>query len=155
MILWFIIYSYPAVRTPFMNSKYVFSYVGAQHSHMSGMVSSGVQLIEWFATYWMLSVTAQEVWVFNFVHCIQISIYTFNPYITISQQSPGIPNVMCNVNKKVNRKTWGIERWAASWQNQQCGCAPSEDSDQPGHPPSLFRVFAVRSMGSHLENFSV
>ena len=22
--------------------------------------------------------------------------------------------------------------WAASWQNQQCGCAPSEDSDQPG-----------------------
>ena len=27
-------------------------------------------------------------------------------------------------------------------------CAPSEDSDQPGHPPSLIRVFAVRSMGS-------
>ena len=23
-------------------------------------------------------------------------------------------------------------------------CAPSEDSDQPGHPPSLIRVFAVR-----------
>ena len=22
-------------------------------------------------------------------------------------------------------------------------CTPSEDSDQPGHPPSLFRVFAV------------
>ena len=34
--------------------------------------------------------------------------------------------------------------WAASWQNQQCGCAPSKDSDQPGHPPSLIRVFAVR-----------
>ena len=27
-------------------------------------------------------------------------------------------------------------------------CAPSEDSDQPGHPPSLIRVFAVRLMGS-------
>ena len=27
-------------------------------------------------------------------------------------------------------------------------CAPSEDSDQPGHPPSLIRVFAVRSMDS-------
>ena len=27
-------------------------------------------------------------------------------------------------------------------------CAPSEDSDQPGHPPSLIRVFAMRSMGS-------
>ena len=27
-------------------------------------------------------------------------------------------------------------------------CAPSEDSDQPGHPPSLIKVFAVRPMGS-------
>ena len=34
--------------------------------------------------------------------------------------------------------------WAISWQNQQSDCAPSEDSDQPGHPPSLIRVFAVR-----------
>ena len=32
---------------------------------------------------------------------------------------------------------------AASWQNQQSDCAPSEDSDQPGHLPSLIRVFAV------------
>ena len=38
--------------------------------------------------------------------------------------------------------------WATTWQNQQTECAPSEDSDQPGHPPSLIRVFAVRSMGS-------
>ena len=36
------------------------------------------------------------------------------------------------------------KKWAASWQNQQSECAPSEDSDQPGHPPSLIRVFAVR-----------
>ena len=34
--------------------------------------------------------------------------------------------------------------WAATWQNQQNGCASSEDSDQPGHLPSLIRVFAVR-----------
>ena len=27
-------------------------------------------------------------------------------------------------------------------------CAPSEDSDQAVHPPSLIRVFAVRSVGS-------
>ena len=27
-------------------------------------------------------------------------------------------------------------------------CAPSEDSDQPGHPPSLIRVLALRSMDS-------
>ena len=37
-----------------------------------------------------------------------------------------------------------VIKWAASWQNQSNGCAPSEDSDQPGHPPSLIRVFAVR-----------
>ena len=34
--------------------------------------------------------------------------------------------------------------WATTWQNQQYECAPSKDSDQPGHPPSLIRVFAVR-----------
>ena len=33
--------------------------------------------------------------------------------------------------------------WAASWQNQQNEWAPSDDSDQPWHPPSLIRVFAV------------
>ena len=37
-----------------------------------------------------------------------------------------------------------FSKWAASWQNQQNDCAPSEDSDQPGHPPNLIRVFAVR-----------
>ena len=34
--------------------------------------------------------------------------------------------------------------WTTTWQNQQNECTPSEDSDQPGHPPSLIRVFAVR-----------
>ena len=34
--------------------------------------------------------------------------------------------------------------WAATWQNQQNECAPNENSDQPGHPPNLIRVFAVR-----------
>ena len=34
-------------------------------------------------------------------------------------------------------------KWAATCQNQQSDCAPS-DSDQPEHPPSLIRVFAVR-----------
>ena len=38
--------------------------------------------------------------------------------------------------------------WATTWQNQQNDSAPSEDSDQPGHPPSLIRVFAVCLMGS-------
>ena len=33
--------------------------------------------------------------------------------------------------------------WATTWQNQQNECAPSKDSDQPGHPPCLIRVFAA------------
>ena len=33
--------------------------------------------------------------------------------------------------------------WAMTWQNQQNEYAPSEDSDQPWHPPSLIRVFTV------------
>ena len=36
------------------------------------------------------------------------------------------------------------KKWSATWQNQQSECAPSEDSDQPGHLPCLIRVFAVR-----------
>ena len=33
-------------------------------------------------------------------------------------------------------------------------CAPSEDSDQPGHLPSLIRAFAVRSIGSGCPGWS-
>ena len=39
-------------------------------------------------------------------------------------------------------------RTATTCQNQQNECAPSKDSYQPGHPPSLIRVFAVHSVGS-------
>ena len=37
-------------------------------------------------------------------------------------------------------QTWRIVKWATTWQNQQSDCAPSEDSDQPGHPPSLISL---------------
>ena len=48
----------------------------------------------------------------------------------------------------IKTEKFEISIWAASWQNQQNDFAPSEDSDQPGHPPSLIRVFAVWSIGS-------
>ena len=32
---------------------------------------------------------------------------------------------------------------ASTWQTYNIACAPSKDSDQPWHPPSLIRVFAV------------
>ena len=45
-------------------------------------------------------------------------------------------------------------KWATSWQNQQSDCAPSEDSDQPEHPPSLIRVFAVRMKKAWVLSYS-
>ena len=50
--------------------------------------------------------------------------------------------------KKKKEKKYNNYNWDATWQNQQSDCMTSEDSDQPGHPPSLIRVFAVCSMGS-------
>ena len=35
---------------------------------------------------------------------------------------------------------WCWDNWATTWQNQQNGCAPSEDSAQPGHLPSLISL---------------
>ena len=35
-----------------------------------------------------------------------------------------------------------------------CTCTPSKDSDQPGHPLSLIRVFAMRSMVSVAKDLS-
>ena len=46
-----------------------------------------------------------------------------------------------------------VSKWAASWQNQQSGYAPSEDSDQPGHPPRLIRVFDVRMKKAWVLNY--
>ena len=40
---------------------------------------------------------------------------------------------------------WHLSR---PWQTQQNDSAPCEDSDQPGHRPSLIWVFTVRFMGS-------
>ena len=37
--------------------------------------------------------------------------------------------------------------WAASWQNQQNDCAPSEDSDQPGHSLGAHAILLILSWG--------
>ena len=49
-----------------------------------------------------------------------------------------------NNNKNEKKK----QKKKKKQQQQKNECAPSEDSDQPGHLPSLIRVFAVRLMGS-------
>ena len=46
------------------------------------------------------------------------------------------------------RNTRKVSKWSENEppcdKTNKLACAPSEDSDQPGHPPSLIRVFAVR-----------
>ena len=41
-----------------------------------------------------------------------------------------------------------LEKEPAHAKTNKMACAPNEDSNQPGHTPSLIRVFAVRSLGS-------
>ena len=55
---------------------------------------------------------------------------------------------------------WQKNVWAASWQNQQSGCAPSEDSDRPGHPLGAqphcwFCHVAAHLCGVHLRHLSL
>ena len=62
------------------------------------------------------------------------------------QSFPSTKNEILVCVSMFARRDWIITELicTASWLNQQYGCAPSEDSDQPGHPPSQIRVFAVR-----------
>ena len=46
-------------------------------------------------------------------------------------------------------------KWAATWQNQQSDCALSEDPYQPGHLPSLIRVFVVRMKKAWVLSYSL
>ena len=65
--------------------------------------------------------------------------------------SPNLSMIFFITITRIYLLSWrksAVTIWAATWQKQQSECAPSEDSDQPGHQPSLIRVFAVRSMGS-------
>ena len=45
-----------------------------------------------------------------------------------------------NIIQKVGNELEQDKKWAAWWQNQRNDCAPSEHSDQPGHPPSLISL---------------
>ena len=65
---------------------------------------------------------------------------------SFSVYSPWVPSSYCALSPQICMQN----TWATTWQNQQCGCAPSEDSDQPGHPPvwSESSLSAWRNLGS-------
>ena len=83
-----------------------------------------------------LSSTSQKIAYFNktiksFICAWRASLWTFHVflvqiYLLDRDSSNHIVHFLSSF------PTFSI--WAASWQNQQNDCAPSEDSDQPGHP---------------------
>ena len=82
---------------------------------------------------------------------LYMAIYCYaNSKVTPPCESKKSDNISPGMNTDYSKTVRQRQRsnWAATWQNQQSDCAPSEDSDQPGHPPSLIRVFAVRLMGN-------
>ena len=84
----------------------------------------------------------KKIWVLNYPHkgCPGWSESSLGAQVSwLVLSCCGSANVFCSCS---------TIKWAASWQNQHNDCAPSDDSDQPGHPPSLIRAFAVRSVGS-------
>ena len=100
----------------------------------------GLSLYTWFKLIKLLSLTAD----------FEIICHYFQLYVNFLSNSHDerISLEQCLWTFKMAspclNKDFQVLNWAATWQNQQSECAPSEDSDQPGHPPSLIRVFAVR-----------
>ena len=84
-------------------------------------------------------------------------LYTYTPYSQISVRWRELRSIYHYCSWTVSMKPHVHEKsqWNRVWYSLiSCECAPSEDSDQPGHPPSLIRVFAVRLMGSQWPNVS-
>ena len=57
--------------------------------------------------------------------------------------NPQCSNVQSFMLVIKNNEAVLVIKWSAA-PNNKMTCVQSEDSDQPGHPPSLARVFAVR-----------
>ena len=66
------------------------------------------------------------------------------------KQTPEIFSRSCKRKKQKNNSTIKMKNKIEPPHDRtnNFACAPNEDSDQPGHPPSLIRVVAVRSVGS-------
>ena len=57
-------------------------------------------------------------------------------------------NLTSTVDARVETRVNGVGHTNKHDKTNKMTCAPSEDSDQPWHLPSLISVFAVHSMGS-------
>ena len=73
----------------------------------------------------------------NFIHAICCKMHI----ITINQNCTMLLASKLNITYHCKHVSWNEPRHDKT---NKMACAPSEDSDQPGHPPSLIWVFAVR-----------
>ena len=88
-------------------------------------------------------------WGTNLSLCGQRSLrWAHKPFCWFRHEAAHLEIKLNSLTGNFCRAVYLLVNWATTWQNQQNECAPNEDSDQPGHPPSLIRVFAVRSVGS-------
>ena len=81
----------------------------------------------------------------NFFCLFFFVVFFFNLHKKLHNEAQSLPIVYY---EKCKFSTVILEHLSRDMTNQQNECAPSEDSDQCGHPPSLIRFFAVRSVGS-------
>ena len=75
-----------------------------------------------------------ELWVLLEITCNCLSTICSSAHVSVRNEPP---------HDKTNEMAC-----APSDKTNEMACAPSEDSDQPGHLPSLIRVFAVSSVVS-------
>ena len=61
-----------------------------------------------------------------------------------SNKEPALLLHIYIASKKERKKEKRKKERKKERKTNKMACAPSEDSDQPGHPPSLIRGFAVR-----------
>ena len=105
-------------------------------------VSKFYMLLQWFQTTF-------NIWYYQSRKCFSQNSVVNMRYVAMATVAPlqhQLPLKRGTSFWKPTRKwnMWICAIWATTWQNQQNERAPNKDTDQPGHPPSLIRVFAVR-----------
>ena len=90
------------------------------------------------------------------VHFQELLINNFDLCLTLFQQ------MLVTVSEQCDQKIMGIREEEKQGRNakeplndktNKMNCGPSKDLDQPGHPPSLIRVFAVHMKKHWALNF--
>ena len=93
---------------------------------------------------WAVPLCLLHVWWIKFV----IEMLLVMKFVIRIQSISKVCNNTIFLKQKLSFCFLSVYIWASTWQNQQCGCAPSEDSDQPGHlsQPALSTAYSLQSM---------